>query len=340
MEKNNLSEQRDYLSLDNTNSLKGIFAVFVLLCHLRGRMPFLNGSLIGSSLTALGYTSVAMFFFFSGYGLMTSYKKKGHKYVEAFPKKRLLSFYITYLAFVCIYLIYDLITGEFLHWGWKTIIKTLTFGGTIIHNGWYLQAILLFYIIFWLVFYFIKNDCVKVVVMTISIAFYSLACAFLFDLGELWYEASFALILGMIWALNKQKIDEALQKRWLYWGGLVLLIIVTLIAMFLGWNQTLKGFVRIPIKMLSALSFVVCVLLLVQKVRVDFFITQFLGKISFEIYILHGLFIDLFVVICKIGNPCIFVPLVFVTTILSAFVLSILRKFIKINKRVKNGNEN
>ena len=38
---------RDYLSLENTKSLRGILALLVIIGHVRGAMSFINDTIIG-----------------------------------------------------------------------------------------------------------------------------------------------------------------------------------------------------------------------------------------------------------------------------------------------------
>lgn len=68
---------KDYLSKENTKALKGIFAVFVLWHHLYQYSALITGTVIGIVFQAMGYLSVGMFFFLSGYGLTTSYRNRG-----------------------------------------------------------------------------------------------------------------------------------------------------------------------------------------------------------------------------------------------------------------------
>lgn len=58
----------DNLSRENTNSMKGLFAVSIILCHL-SEMPNVESFYF---FRGTGNLAVSMFFFLSGYGLMLS----------------------------------------------------------------------------------------------------------------------------------------------------------------------------------------------------------------------------------------------------------------------------
>ena len=66
------------LSKDKCNCLKGVFAMVVLLHHLKQHSGVFSDYAVPSIIfQAMGYLSVAVFFFISGYGLAISWQKKG-----------------------------------------------------------------------------------------------------------------------------------------------------------------------------------------------------------------------------------------------------------------------
>ena len=89
--------EEEYLSLEYTKYLKGILALVVVFCHIqydRINLP------IFKVFNYVGNFAVALFFFLSGYGLMSQYVKKGNKYLQGFFRKRILKLIIIYLVFI------------------------------------------------------------------------------------------------------------------------------------------------------------------------------------------------------------------------------------------------
>ena len=90
------SFHKDYMSLDATSAIKGIFAVLILFSHMRQYMDlsdtFFNNSYI-RILNYLGQMMVTMYLFYSGYGLMESFKKKPD-YKKNFLHNRVLKILI------------------------------------------------------------------------------------------------------------------------------------------------------------------------------------------------------------------------------------------------------
>lgn len=203
--------ESEYLSKNHTDCLKGIMASLVLMCHLRGRMPVLNDTVIGSLFTALGYLSVSVFFFISGYGLMASYKNKGDGYIRDFPKNRILPFYCICLCWTGIYVLFNLLMGKDM--AWTEILLSLFFGGTVILNGWYLQTILVFYLLFYVSFRFAGKY--KECAVAAGTVLYIAGCVAL-GLSTTWYEAVWCFLLGILWNKYRERIDSVLSEKQYY----------------------------------------------------------------------------------------------------------------------------
>ena len=90
----------DYISRESTQAVKGIFVLLVFLRHYKSCVS-LTGALDRPFLKLnnwLGQLIVVLFFFYSGYGVYTSYRKKGVDYTKAIPKKR----GVDRLRFLCV----------------------------------------------------------------------------------------------------------------------------------------------------------------------------------------------------------------------------------------------
>ena len=102
------SFQEDYLSISSSTAVKGIFAVLIFYSHISGYLVLEDtvwNSCFKQILDFFGQLMVVMFLFYSGYGIMESYKHKA-KYLETFIVKRfirtLLHFVIAVALFICV----------------------------------------------------------------------------------------------------------------------------------------------------------------------------------------------------------------------------------------------
>lgn len=323
--------KQKYLSLETTNCLKGILAVIIIAGHLRNNLAWLNDNLVGQFFTASGYLAVAVFFFLSGYGMMFQYKKQGKKYIDNFPKKRLLDIYVKYIAVILIYCIYRILLGEKITV--KSLIYSLTFGGTVAENGWYIQAIVVTYILFYLVLKLFHNK-EKMLHLGFLGGFvlYCLLCKSL-NLGGLWYQFYLAYPLGLAVAVYKDKIDEFLNKKYIDIIIMIISFFAFSVTLLLGNFNILQMPLKLIVKMFSSVFFTAFVLMILRHIKIENKITAFLGSISFELYVIHGLIYSFFHIPKFYINDVVYILLTYVCSIVSAVLLH--KLFILISKKIK-----
>lgn len=106
-----MERTKDYLSKENTDCVKGIFAVSILLHHIAQFNPVELPYYVHILVQSMGYLSVSVFFFFSGYGLSLQYRKN-KDYLKHFLRHRVLSLYGKYLFIMLLYLLFFLCIGR------------------------------------------------------------------------------------------------------------------------------------------------------------------------------------------------------------------------------------
>ena len=158
---------RDYLNPGSTKGLKGILAIGIILHHLSQEVTtgdvFTNFAYMGSYI-------VSIFFFLSGYGLYVQ-NSKSKTYLDNFFRKRLLKILVPFISIWMIYLIYRIgVNKESINFDY--FIKLFTVGKTVIYNGWFIDVIILIYILFYLSFKFVENKRVAIIINSIFIIIY------------------------------------------------------------------------------------------------------------------------------------------------------------------------
>lgn len=319
-------------SKENTNAIKGISAVFVVIFHLSEKLAFLNDIPVLNFIVYLfGFTTVAMFFFISGFGLKKQLVIKGNEYLNDFPKKRILGFYMDYLLFFSLTIIVKLFTKD-PGLSFIVIIKSLTIGKTIVTYGWYWTAILFLYICFYLINKFTKKF------FSIILSFFSvglwLFLLYLIDDFSVWYLTVFMFPLGIIYANFQEKIDCIfINKK----NSIIILFAIMLIYSALIITSTyyhfLPGFIEILVFSLLTVVFYVFI---THVVSLSNFLTRFLGNISAQLYFMHG-----FVVLCfgwhvlSISNNYLYAVIVFIISIVLSFIFKIFQnKYDSVMKKI------
>jgi len=315
------------LSPNTSHCLKGILCICVLVHHLYQFTGLFINTYFGHFLSLLGQWAVAVFIFISGYGLYKSYAAKGDEYINSFIKKRFLPLYITYIVFVVIYSIYD-----YKNINLKSIITSLTIGGTIVSFGWYFQLIYVLYIGFFLIFKFCTSPRLKSGLMLIFLAAYC-TLSILFKQNYIQYIPIASFALGIITAVHDDKISSIIQK----FRFIILPISFTIFfAVYMIYIQSvISGRFYLPITAMNSLFCianlgVVAFAITLSKTFssrqlpiIDNPVTKWLGELSLEIYAFQG--IVLRSMINYITNKALYMLLSIVIIIGISFLFHLIR---------------
>lgn len=279
-------EETKYMSKDYTNCMRGIFAILVVIHHLYQYSGLFKGMRVGAIFQILGYVSVAMFFFFSGYGLMLSSQKKD--YVDGFFVKRFLPLYCFYVFLIILYSAWTLLLeGSF---SLKTFIQSFFFGDTIVTNGWYLQATFVAYLLYWVVFKNIKAPKKQIAVFGACILIYCVLCH-LTKMGMSRYQTIPCMVFGMVYYNEKQFMDSLL-KRYAFPAFILCGVLFAgcyLLSRINGFNVIMGMLYSVFfVCTMTALSYILCDTSLINNK-----FNALCGKYSLEIYVTHGLFLGL-----------------------------------------------
>ncbi len=150
----------DYLSFDTTNAIKGIFIALVFIKHatpyvLNSGYVFDDSFLSHAFLfvnSQVGQWIVAMFLFYSGYGIMESIKKKGASYIDSIPRKRILTTLVNFDIAVALFAVLALLFHK--DYSSKEYLLSFTGWESVGNSNWYIFVIMLCYLIAYLCFRF------------------------------------------------------------------------------------------------------------------------------------------------------------------------------------------
>ncbi len=306
-------EREDALSMRTTNSLRGIFILLVMLSHFRSYCSPYKDTLdvIGGRISdELGQLIVVLFLFYSGYGVCEAIQKKGSGYVRSFPKNRFLKTLLHYdlalLPFLAVgFLFYSgfsarKIIGAFLAWD------------NLGNSNWYIFAMLVLYAITWLAFSLLgKRKALAAALVTVLTVVYMLVVSKY--QGYWWYDTVLCYPLGMWFSLFKTKIIPFVTRNNLIWLAVMLVFAVGLrythwISRAIGWRVA------------EAFCFALLVVFGSMKFTVHNRVLEWIGKHTFEIFILQRLPMKL---LCKQGlapHPVLFFAVVLALTLVISFL--------------------
>lgn len=274
----------DYLSNKSTKSLKGLLALLIIFHHVSQKIT--TGENF-SNFEYMGRYIVALFFFLSGYGLYFQYSNN-ENYMENFLRKRLVRIFIPFFVFIVIYVFYRATLGEVVN-----VDFFLSFWrdhSNIVYNGWFVNSIIVLYVIFYVSFK-MKDSKSSFYMLTFLTLVYIFLKAYQ-NHGDWEYVSIMAFLLGIFWMKNRTSIDKYIEEN--YFVFLVSFSI--LMYVFRHYEAIMKN-IGITNKYvyygivgnLCTMIFVVYFLLLTNKLNFSNKYLDFLGNISFELYMIHGL---------------------------------------------------
>ena len=303
----------DYLSKDRTDCLRGIFALFVVMHHLyQNTGLFSENTVLSMIFSLMGYLSVSVFFFLSGYGLMSGYERKGREYAKRMFVHRIIPFYI-----VSVFFSYLDMAGT-LSFSWKRFLLTpIAFGN--FGYLWYLEVQLFVYILFAVVYSWKITDELKNMIFFFGLLFMVIGFSIL-GLGGWWYNSIVCVFLGMIWKKEQTEIDGFIVNKVGY--GLVLPASFILFCGLILSRFFYTGGISILVEYMDAIFFVLLVIMLIIIIPFENKLTRFLGSISLEIYALQRIFIWAFhTSFLNISNPWLYCVVVYGATIVAAAIV-------------------
>lgn len=248
--------------------------------------------------------------------MYASYQIKGKQYIKNFLWNKIIPFYVVMCLFIVIYSGENIIIGQ--NTSIVTIIKSLTFGGTIIGYGWYLQVQLVLYLFFYITFKYGKED--SRIVYIIGECMGMCIILYLCGFAPTLYEGIMAFPLGMLWCKYQNKLYFLRKKRIAF--VVTIVVFMGVCTCFVVSRILTNKILSIIWKSMSAVIFPTVVAVSVNWISIENKITRILGKYSMEIYILQGLFLSMFhQSVFNIINPYMYILSVIICVTAGSFIM-------------------
>lgn len=264
-------------------SIKGIFAVLIFLSHSKDYIN-VNSSNFSKIFvfqnSFLGQLIVPIFFFYSGFGIMESFKKKPN-YFQTFPKKRFLKTLLNFDIAICLFLIMNLILDR--SYSIKDILFSFVGWSSIGNSNWFIFAILIGYISIYISHLISKKPVLITLFTTIILCGYCITLTII-QKGSWWTDTILTLPFGMIFSIYHDKIKSFVTKNNINY--ITTLVISAVMFIFLYLFSSIFNPFTITYNFVS-IMFCFVIVLVTYKFRFKNKVLSFLGKHSFDIYILQ-----------------------------------------------------
>lgn len=275
-------EQYDYLAYENTLSIKGIFIILVFFSHFKSYVDLVSWSdqLLVFVVSLFGQAMVAMFLFYSGFGMMESVCKKGMDYVKSLPRKRILATLLRFDVAVVLFWVVCQICKEEVTLG--HLLASLLAWDSLGNSNWYIFTILVLYGLTYLSFSLFQSSENKALLMTGCMVFILILFSSWFEIRPMhWYDTALCYVFGMAYSRFRKQIESLVHSRVIY------LLVLTLLIYIWLW---MKGkYLCAPFlqQSCSNLIFAACVVLATMKIRFKNPVLMWCGNNLFELYMLQ-----------------------------------------------------
>lgn len=271
----------DPFSRDTTDSVKGIFILIVFINHA---VPYIlnNGGSLNDLIDTgdeviriwMGQLIVALFLFYSGYGVYNGIINKGIAYVKSIPKKRIFKVLFDFDIAVLCFLLLSLLLGNNITI--SQVLLSFVCWDSLGNSNWYIFCIIYCYFAAWLSFKLTGNSHKALILLCFLTIVYCVIMSFLKPWW--WYDTICCFTAGALTAQYKDNIMNILKKHF------YLILILSLCGCFIFHEIIHIGRFAIT-NNIRAVCFCVFVLTITYKINISGIILQWLGKNLFPLYI-------------------------------------------------------
>lgn len=257
-----------------TTLYKGLAIFSVILCHTAG--TFGQGRFV--LFTPLGGIGVAIFLLLSAYGLNESWNKPENAAGGGITwwLKRFITVWIPYI-------IVQLIAyWPFHEFQLLPFLLDISLIKPLYHNGWYLQYLFMWYVIFFIVRKIPALDKYRVLVFT------AISVVLFFTLREIKAEQSLSFLAGLLLSEKKDLQEKLFRVRY----GMLLVVFgiaclaIKQLPIVRSAPQIVMNLVQLGIKLPIGLGMMIVMHHVMKRWKLR--LLYYIGLISYELYLIHG----------------------------------------------------
>lgn len=314
------------MSLQNSTNLRGLLCVLIFLNHLAGWYE--DQGIIFYFFSHIGSFVVGVFFFLSGFGLIKTYNGEVK---TGFLIKRFVKLFIPY--WICEFL-YAAISVCFsipiqVEVNLKNILLSAVQMSNIVENSWYVGASVVIYLAF-----FIGKKILPKISMTIKVT--ALLIVFSLVFHSFW-TTFFAFPVGIFFGENEKKINAlSNKKRSVAIGSLILVCVAAIVLKYYG-NAVSQNIYMDVSEAITSVVFAALVYFVFTFLHIGNRALGFLGKISYEFYLMHGLGMRVAYRVLGTEYGILFAIISLMVTLVLSYFVSLISSLIinPIDKRIR-----
>jgi len=314
------------MSRERTTSIKGIFAVIIVLSHLLQyvSLRWVGDVLAKSVIINIGQLMVTVFFFYSGYGIVEACKRNPD-YIKGFFRNRFLKTLAHFDLAIILFALVNLLMGK--PNNLSSLLWALTGWKAIGNSNWFIFCTLALYLLTIPAFLLLRRH-----------RPWAVGVMWLLTLGLIlalrgagkdswWYNTLLCYPLGMLWSEIRIYAEDAFRKNIRYWWASAAAIIAVFGFCHILYSRrsngiAYPGFLRDMdpqgFYLFFACMFCLFVVITQMRLRTHNPVLHWLGVHSFSIYILQRIPMRVLDHLGLAENDDLFVLLSFAATLMIA----------------------
>ena len=271
----------DFLSRESTQMINGIFVFLVFMTYFSSYVDefFKVDSIYLMINKFLGQCVVTTFLFYSGYGITEQIKKDRLLYTKKLITSRFFSLWIKFIICVILYVILAIVMGNYPTM--RQILFSFVALDSVGNSAWYIFYMLCAYLIMFFSFRYTKSKNWNIILVFLLSVVYTLLVYLCKNDSPAYYLVSFVFPFGVLFSLYREKIIAFFTSH--YWFVFSFVLVFYGLSFLIRHKLNLGG-VSYNV---TAICFILIVLLISLKIKFENRILKFLGSYIFEIYILQ-----------------------------------------------------
>lgn len=301
-----------FFDLQNTAAMRGFWCIIVILVHI----PAAYQNRLQDALGSFAYIGVTSFFMTSAYGLKAG-AAKNPEAIKVFWRRRLPKLLVPMLLVNGITMLMHLAEG------------TAVSAADLIFINMWIVWLLACYLVYWTVNRFgasrRERDRDLMVCLLVAVGSAVVYCLKNRIGVTTWCPEVFGFIWGVILADCKDWFSKLVKKNWLPVCIILCLLSGILGVMYLKFKPV-PVFGDYLLKIMLGLAIISFMLALNVRIALGNKLSLFLGKISYEVYLLHGAVFGLLAAFAPGLDSGVFIVLSIAVTIVLSWLVSIVSK--------------
>ncbi len=306
-----------YLDMNTTKLSRGGLALLVLISHISYEI---ETGIIFPYLYMTGFLAVSVFFFISGYGIMTRYQNNP-EYKKTFLQKRYPRLIVIYLI---IYVLFFTVRHFILNDNVNLLDSIRLSMGNFpyVASSWYLFDILVLYFAFWVFMQFLKNRYTAISMYMLLFIFTYAVFLILTEHGFWWFITMQNFAVGMLFSIYKDRIIKLYDKhKWIICVTLIILFTVSFSYYAVNTTGEADSLFLLLIMICSSTLFVLLYTVFVFLFQFNSKVLLFFGSISLPFFLIQNMFNEVLPFKPYFQSELLFACYSLVCTTLSALLL-------------------